>query len=68
MMNSELSQLVIRQFSGPKVVRYLVFNDLKPESVKFSLDGSETDAAIADRTCTWLFKTMQETKEFPGAL
>lgn len=68
-MQSELSQLVIRQFdSKGDVVRYLVFNDLTPETVKFNLDGNASSGDVAERACTWLFKTLQETKEFPGAL
>lgn len=63
-----LSQLVVRLFDGKgNAVRYLVFDDLYPETVKFKLDAASNDQA-AKRTVNWLFKAMHERKEFPGEL
>lgn len=68
MMTKSLSQLVICQRnSKDKVVRYLVFKDLSPETVKISLDASD-GKNIASRKVTWMFKTLEESREFPGAL
>lgn len=68
LMTSELSQLVIRQLNNKeKVVRYLVLSDLIPETVKISLDASD-GKNFASRKVTWMFKTLEESKEFPGAL
>lgn len=65
---SPLSQLVIciRDGKGDPV-RYLVFDDLTPETVKFKLDSKITDTC-AERTVNWSFKAMHERKEFPGEL
>lgn len=68
MMTKPLSQLVICQRNTKdKIVRYLVFKDLSPESVKISLDASD-GKNIAGRKVTWMFKTLEETREFPGTL
>lgn len=63
-----LSQLVVRLFDVKgSTVRYLVFDDLYPETVKFKLDAAINDQA-AKRTVNWKFKAFHERKEFPGEL